>query len=393
MRSLPQIADIVSSFVLLPERSGLARLPRAPRRRRPESFDAAFDGRSLYYDVFWHADGMRVLLIGPPPVNLKRHYRTARFTALPSGTPLKARLFPSLSVMTTELADVPMGTQAIGIAFGPHELQAPVRRNLAELFRGRRLLFGMNRDNDLDWITFWARWHARRHGTDALVLFDNGSTRYAREEIAAALSSIPGLGVVAVPAWPGPFGQTDPAVRTNPYWAHFRQIASMGVVLRRFAPAAAGILNCDIDELASAPEGENVYALARKSSHGLLSMKGEWIEAVPEPGLRPRDHGDFPFRLREPKARHCDAGKWVLDPSRSWLSSLRVHPYWHWIEHRPLLAKRYVEGAHFWHFRGISTNWKDSRTGAAVPGQDLERDERLAEAMAALRPSARLQTA
>jgi hypothetical protein len=386
MSDTPILVNAEPQPVFLPEHSALRRLPRKPDRARPEAFLAAFETRALYYDVFWHADGRRVLLMGPPPVNLAGAYRKAKFTALPSGRPLSARRHPSLSVMTTELRDVPSGTEAIGIAFAGHQLVAPIGANLSPAFAGRRLLFTMSRDNDLDWIRLWAAHHAARHGTDAVVVFDNGSTRYGPAEIAATLAGVPGIERVAVPSWPWAFGRTDGAVKVDPYWAHFLQITSMGVLLRRMGAQAEAILNCDIDELAHAPEGASLYALARGTSHGLLAMKGQWVEPVPEPGVTPRDHADFPFRLTDQKARFCRAGKWVIEPSRPWLQRLGVHPYWHWIEGRPLLAKRYAGGAFFWHFRGINTGWKEDRTAVAPP-EGLERDPVLAETMALLRPS------
>lgn len=376
------VADPSPAF--LPAGSSLRRLPRRPERARPADFTAAFEDRALYYDAFWHADGERVLLVGPPPVNLAGQYRKARFTALPSRASLRSRRHPSLSVMTTELRNVPPGTHSIVMDFADEKLTIPVGASLVPDFAGKRLLFTMNRDNDLDWIRFWATHHASRHGTDAVILFDNGSTRYGLSDIAETLASVPGLAKICIPSWPWAFGRTDKAVSINPYWAHFLQIASMTVVLRRMGAGAEAILNCDIDELAHAPDGASVYALARGTSHGLLSMKGQWVEPVAEEGVVPRDHGDFPFRLTDEKGRFCRAGKWAIDPSRPWLQRLRVHPYWHWIEGRPLLAKRYAGGAYFWHFRGINTGWKVDRSAARL-GPGLERDPALAETLAPLR--------
>ncbi|MGV3651448.1 MAG: hypothetical protein ACO1OK_08490 [Devosia sp.] len=372
------VVDAAPSALLLPADLELRRRPRLARRARPPAFLEAFEARALYYDIFWHADGRRVLLIGPPPVNLKGVYRSARFRALPSGRQLKARRYPSLSVMTTALMDVPADTTAIAVSIGGIEMEAPLGPNLSSAFAGRRVLFTMNKDNDLAWIRFWAAHHAAQHGTDAVVVFDNASGRYAPRDIIATLCDVPGVQVVSVPSWPWVFGRTDPAVSVDPYWAHFLQIASMGVLLRRFGAMAEAILNCDIDELAHAPDGASLYALARGTSHGLLAMKGQWVEPVPEQGISPRDHADFPFRLRDEKARYCRAGKWAIEPSRPWLQRLGVHPYWHWIEGRPLLAKRYAGGAFFWHFRGINTGWKEDRQASEPDLSALERDPVLA---------------
>jgi hypothetical protein len=59
-----------------------------------------------------------------------------------------------------------------------------------------------------------------------------------------------------------------------------------------------------------------------------------------------------------------------------------VHPYWHWIEGRALLAKSMPKDALYWHFKGINTNWKQNRTKA--PEGELVTDELLARRFAML---------
>jgi hypothetical protein len=59
------------SAAFLPEQSPLRRRPRAPARHRPEAFEREFEDRALVYDAFWHVDGRRILLVGPPPLNLR----------------------------------------------------------------------------------------------------------------------------------------------------------------------------------------------------------------------------------------------------------------------------------------------------------------------------------
>jgi hypothetical protein len=241
-------------------------------------------------------------------------------------------------------------------------------------------LFGMNRNNDLAWIREWARFHQRLHGTDAVILYDNGSTAYAAEELAATLRAVPGLRHVAVPVWPQPFGRTDPAVRLNPYWAHFPQIASMNAVLRRYGAQAAGILNADIDELVAAPGGRSIYDILAELRHGLAVFRGRWVEAVPLGDEAAADHRGYGFAHTDPKRARSRPNKWALDPKRPWVANLRVHPYWHWIAGRPLFSKVTPEGALYWHFRGINTNWK--RAPETVARDELVLDAALAAAFA-----------
>jgi hypothetical protein len=361
-----RIVDTASSSAFLAEDPSLRRLPRRPGLARPEGFGAAFEDQALAYDCFWHGDGRRVLIVGPPPVNLWPHYRTARYAA--GATALRVRYHRSLSVMVTELDGVPADATEVTMALGG-EQRLPIRPSHVADFAGSRLLFSINKNNELAWIGEWARYHAAVHGTDAVVLFDNGSTRYAPAEIAATLAAVPGLTRVAVPSWPHKFGPIDRTLRYEPFWSRFLQIASMSVLLRRFGMKAFGLLNCDIDELA-APASPSIYDQARQSRGGLVTFRGQWVEAATAEGAP--THRSFTQRLRDPERRLSRPRKWVLDPSRSWVGRLNVHPYWHFIKGRPLLSKSSPPELSYWHFRGINTGWKRGVT--VPPAEALEAD-------------------
>ena len=369
------LLDAESSAAWLP--SGVRREPRVPQRKRPQSFLDAFDATSMAYDCFWHADGTRVLLVCAAPVNLVAGYALATFMA--SGVTLKQRFHTSLSVMIIELPDVPAGSSNVTMTFGKDTVELPIRANQSAALAGAKVLFGMNKNNDLAWIREWASFHQRLHGTDTVILYDNGSTDYAVADLVETLRAVPGLAHVAVPVWPQPFGRTDPAVRLNPYWAHFPQIASMSAVLRRYGASAAGILNADIDELVEAPAGRSIYDIASSLRHGLAVFRGRWIEAVPLADSA-IDHRDYGLMQRDPKRARSRPNKWALDPKRPWVANLRVHPYWHWIAGRPMFSKVTPDGALYWHFRGINTNWK--RTPDPVPRETLIPDTDLATAFA-----------
>jgi hypothetical protein len=373
-----------NSPAFLPERSPLRRRPRAPGRHRPESFERdEFEGRALVYDTFWHADGRRVLLVGPAALNLRPALTRARYIAIPSRKPLSARTYDSLSVRITALADAPADTTAIEMLLDGEKFVLPVQPNVSPTLAGARVLFTVSRDNELAWIADWAHYHARLHGTDAVVFFDNGSTRYAPAEIAATLGAIPGIRHAAVLAWPYRYGPFDAAVKVNPYYALFLQIAAMSVTLRRYAAAAYGLLNSDVDELVAAPPGTTIYDLAHAAPHGLVTFGGQFVEAVP--AGQPLEgevlrHRDFASRLRDSRARASRPRKWALDPQRAWVQNLGVHPYMHWIEGRPLFGKTTPAETFYWHFRGISTNWKDRRTDASHLAPEAVEVDRALEA-------------
>ena len=311
-------------------------------------------------------------------MNLMTALRAASYVALPSGQKLAATYHPSLSTMTTALSGAPEGTTAVRFDLGQEHWELPVGANYAAMLAGRRVLFTMSKDNDVAWIREWALWHTRLHGTDTIILFDNGSQTYGIETIEQELLRVPGLNFVALASWPGRFGRTDQALNVNPFWSHFLQITSMGVVLRRFGASAFGLLNCDIDELAATHSGRSIYDLLAEARRGLVVFRGRWIEAI---GESANGHRGFRSKLRDARASRSRPGKWVLDPTRAWVHNLDVHPYWHWIERRPWFGKSMPQDAYYRHFRGINTNWKENRT--TVPPVDaVEIDADLVDAFA-----------
>ncbi|MDP1730779.1 MAG: hypothetical protein Q8L54_06285 [Devosia sp.] len=365
------------SPAFLAEHGTPRRLPRAARKARPPGFFERFEDRALVYDCFRHADGARILMVGPPPMNLMPQFRAARFVALPSRTPLRAAYHPSLSTMITELTGAPAGTPAVAMSLAGEEFVLPVQPNHSADLAGRRVLFTMSKDNELGWIAEWARWHAALHGTDAIVLFDNGSTRYGVEEIEQTLLGVEGIGKVVVRSWPYRYGMTDPALFKDPFYILFLQVSSMSVALRRYAARAYGLLNCDVDELASTPPGTTIFDLAKTSSQGLVVMRGRYMEPVADADAPAagRTHRHFLRSFRDSKRAASRPKKWALDPRRSWVGSLDVHPYMHWIKGRPWFSKSTPEGIYYRHFRGINTNWKDSRTEAGdLRAEDLMED-------------------
>ena len=365
-----------SSPVFIPETSSLRRLPLSPERKRPPAFLETYESRALAYDCFWDAKGERVILVGPPALNLDPIFRAARFMASANGEPLDATFYPSRSTMLIALDGVPRGAREITLAFADLTFSLPIQPNQAERFRERNVLVTMNKDNDLDWIAAWAKWHVRLHNADGCLFFDNGSTRYTPADIAAALS-VEGMAEIAVVSWPHKYGRKDPAVLDRPHYPHFLQVSSLNVALRRFAWRAGGLLNCDIDELVGTVEGKDIFAFTRQSPDGLVTLKGRWIEPVASetqaqslPHLAYRHTSRFPFLSR------C-ANKWALDPSRDWIADLAAKPSVHRIYDVPKSLLRGAPQAAFWHFKAINTGWKEARGSDTPPALTLRRLEAL----------------
>ncbi len=357
-----------NSAIFLPESSNLRRLPRAPKRKRGQKFWDEFEDKALVYDLFWHSDGKQVLLIGPPALNLESHWLNAKFVALPSGKPLKAVFHHVRSTLTIALQQVPPETSQIRLEFAGHSFIAAIQTNMVKEFAGSRVLFTMSKDNSLSWIREWALFHHITHGADAVILIDNGSESYQPEDVAKTLADVAGINKVLVISWPYKYGPHDPGVIFHRFWANFLQVASFAVILRRFGREAFGLLNVDIDELAGPLAGTDIFTATKESQDGYFRLLGHWVEAVSEPNINEETPVHTAYRYVRRDIRHrLNAKKWGLDPTRSWLDDLAVLPS----VHRVMNISKEMSGraprGHFWHFKGINTNWKHDRLGKKPP--------------------------
>lgn len=378
---MPQKLSIECSSISLPEDGPLQRHARHPRRTRPQDFYRSFDARQLLYDVFWDHEGKRILAVGPAPRNLKVHLARARWLAMPSGQQLTVTIHASISTMVVEMNGAPQGTSELQLQMDDMNWTVPVSENLQSRTAGSKILFTMNKNNDLVWIREWAEWHVKLHGTDTIFIFDNGSNLYDLEDIETVLEGVSGLTRYGVIDFRHKFGPIDPAVKIDPYWARFAQISSMNIVLRRLGRHAKGLLNLDIDELANAPEGRSLYDVVEHVGEGLLILPGRWVEpnkTSDGTGTGILSHSAFSLIHKDPKEGDSSPVKWILDPKRDWVDKLNVHPYWHWVRGRPLFGKSLMPEALFWHFRGINTGWKtNSRSKPRHPDTELTVDQEL----------------
>ena len=350
------------SPVMLPpgvERGLRPATPGAPERSTP--FLDHFERKVLFYDVYWHANGERIILQGPPPVDLTDLYRTLTIVAQPGGARLDLQSHHSANIHLFSVR-APRGTTHLAISLGDTVQSAPVGPNHSAFFAGTNLLVTVSRNNDLAWISDWARFHVVNQGVTAVLLFDNMSDRYGIRALEETLAAVPGLrhfGVVPVPfKYTGP----DNAVPKDRFWAHFLQPAMFTNMLRRYGALANGILNCDVDELVVPLRSETVFEAARRSWSGTVYFRSAWVEPVPEI-LKPDGyrHSDFRNFAATTDYRRNPKHKWALTTKRRWLGALRVHAYAHKLRNGIPFARRVPGNAFVAHFRGISTSWKYDR--------------------------------
>ncbi|MFJ2759463.1 glycosyltransferase [Nocardioides sp. NPDC087217] len=337
--------DRVAPLVLAAD-APVKRTPPRPEHMRQADYLEKFDDTTVFYDVFEdHGD---VVLVGPPLLNLELD--------VPSGSVV--RDFKKVLRARVDL------TQADAVRAAGLEV-TPVGHSDLGLFRGRRVLMTMSKDNDPSWIRDWATYYAQVHGTDAVLVYDNGST-YGPEAVREALTGIEGIEIAVVVDWPFKYG---PQAGSGVYWdSDFCQSGGFEHARQKYLGLAAGVINADVDELVVSER--SIYELA--DEHGAVEYGGVWIAGARE------DHdglvySNYPFL--EADAPACPT-KWTVVPSKlpdtAWFG---VHSVF---EAQPT----HLDTVSYRHFRAVATSWKYNRGETEVNAAGDERDQDMAKVLA-----------
>jgi tetratricopeptide (TPR) repeat protein len=338
--------------------SPVLRRPMRPIVLRHGDFDDKYDFHTVFYDCFWSADGKSLKLIGPALMNLEADLKL-RFFAMPGGEELTPVAVPR--VFITELnIKAPRKLQALRIESSAGTAFVVPQPNLSSLFEGRRVLMTLSQNNELEWIRDWIIWHQRLHGCDAVLVYDNNSTRYDVSELKGCLASIPGITGLAL-NWPFRYGPFDGRLPlTYDLWeGHFSQFGMLEHARYRFLTTARCALNLDIDELVTCPGGKSICKLTEASPRGHLKFSGKWVETHRSSGTDPASkplHRDFWHRKAE-RTQGCE-NKYAVVPSRVPDSAqFGVHDIFGYVD------SKLPDGIELRHFKALNTNWSVDRPG------------------------------
>ena len=340
--------------------SGIKRQIRVPEAARPPEFDAQYDADTLWYDAV--RQGEDVLLFCPKLWDLARLLKRGQITA--DGAPVQLRTIRYHRRHDVARLAVPRSAHGLRIEAEGWSASCPISPDQRDLFAGLNVSLHISRDNAPEWIVDWARWHKARHGLQAMVVIDNGSTAYTPAELLAALAPV-GLTRAAVLSLPQPYGPVR--AKQGGGGAKFLQPAALNIVRARFLGRARAVLNADIDELVWSTTG-SVFDAAVASRLGMVSFAGRWTcpPGQAQPPLRHADHVCY-MDHRPCPTKYCIMPEGPL----RWLS---------WDVHRPerFPLGRFTrrEDIGYFHCRGVTTNWKSYNRLKArdvTPDPHLER--------------------
>jgi hypothetical protein len=269
-----------------------------------------------------------------------------------------------------------------------------IRPNACEVFRGRRVLFTLSKNNHPTWICDWMRFHRDLQNADGVLLYDNGSTTYTASSLLETMKRVSGFRVISVVEWPYKYGPQGLGRAT---WdSSFSQEGAMEDARWRYLADADAVLNCDIDELALTDEGD-LFDKAAASSCGYVQFSGRWVNAARKqalPSTIDNDSGEMTPRHRDstyqllpqwrwqgfrPKDIKLCPTKWAVVPSRCPSNA-------HWSVHEIVGMhgkKMKCDDACYRHFAQISTNWKNNRKNMELSDRNQHKEDlKLREAFA-----------
>jgi hypothetical protein len=376
---------------LLPQFTPLRRQSMRPLDARNADFDAQYDNETLFYDVFW-ATAMphgqpEIVALGPPLHNLAAATQDLRVSNVADGAALPWR-YQALDRHMQIRITAPHTVTALRFqsSLGDFTVQVPPRR--PSLFDGKRVLMTMSKNNKLQWIVDWVRYHRDVHGVDAVLLYDNSSTAYSVGDLAAALAGIQGV-VGGVVPWPFKYGPQG--MDAKRFWdADYCQHGVFEHARRQYLTGAHSVINADVDELVLSEDGASVCDAAANSWSGIVRYYGRWTIGCETQSAKARTpgsrHKDFNVVLRPDIQRRyglipidtnrCPA-KWTVVPSRCPdTSQWRPHVIDRWP-----VARLWTNAFSYRHFRELSNGWKYQR-GASVAFDPVlhEHDPHLAQA-------------
>ena len=360
----------------LPPEAATKRESIRPVEFRQPGFEEAFDASTLFYDLILSRNkhGNNLILIGPPFLNLFPSIYGGRIAGKPIASTISNYYFRD-GCCDVWIPNWDNDAVHLEFDFGSYRLTP--QRAATHLYQQRRVLFTLSRDNEISWIVDWVQFHARNHGANAVLIYDNASTKYAGEDLERSLKeAFPGFEINVVD-WPYKYG---PQGFKGGWWdSNFCQAGAFQDARFRFLDSASSVLNCDIDEFVVSEKGESIFDITEKSRNGCTMFSGKWISNATsgtQPAFNsPSDLRHSCFRYLARTEAVCPK-KWCVVPGRC-----KLEEYWgaHTVSGRDLVSS-YSDSFSYRHFRSINTNWKWQRGGPVVFDQKLHQFDEMLDA-------------
>lgn len=135
--------------------------------------------------------------------------------------------------------------------------------------------------------------------------------------------------------------------------ARFLKPALLNLCKERYLSSARGVLSVDVDELVYTSDGQSIFEKASNSWLKYVQFKGTWCDSTRTDDLvRHADHDVQRTDLPGCPTKYCIC---PIGPLKNLSWSI------HSLESRWRLPFVNIKSAFYYHFRRITTNWKNGR--------------------------------
>jgi len=266
----------------------------------PDQLDWVDD--TIFYDVFYKHDNSSIICIGPPLLNLEGVLELQEISC--NGRQLHYSHRKTFGDYILVVIKVPRSlrsefTVQLSFRFNLFEKVVEVSRNHPPV-RGNGknplTLVTVQKDNPLQWIKDWMRWHNRMHGVRHLVLYDNGSQEYGHDELVDTLHGGEEDFQSVLVNWDFPF--TRGGWSPGPAWDPWPKRGALNHWYLKYG-SCGWLLNLDIDEyLVAAENTTSLRDYLRQTPRRYLAFRERRVVQIgPEKPLAERSFWDFLYRV------------------------------------------------------------------------------------------------
>ncbi len=266
------------SSIRLPESLNITRKlhPRNANLSEREQKNWLFDRLTIFYDVFFHHSENKFVGIGPKLLNLKKYLLPMQVWCNKKKLSFQLTETKTICVLEVDAPDNVRDRSAIlNFQFSKFSVSLEIDTTRSVNSRvcnpsNKLTISTIQKNNHIEWIEDWIRWHKNLHNVQRLILYDNGSSD--KQRIVRSLKELDvGMNIVLV-EWPFEYGRSPDK---------FAQRGAMNHCRMRFAVRNGYCINTDLDEYLVNRSGQSLLEYLDSSFKderiGSIRMRESWI--------------------------------------------------------------------------------------------------------------------
>ena len=305
-----------------------------------------FDSKTFWYDAI--QDDNYIRLVCPKLRNFEKELKNGSFFLDDTRVDkFQIKRFRRTDILTIKTSSFVKKIKFESISLG---LSSELSKTNFSITDNKNCAMVINKNNNLEWIEYFAKWHVKFHSLQCLFILDNNSSKYANEDVQSVLKNS-GLCTLVILNLPFNFG---PASLGRPYHNRelFLQTSAYNILKFRFLKNARAVLCCDIDELVL-PSKINIFDATIKSKYGFLRFLGK--NRYHNFGSTHKiSHNSSFYKLGNKNSPK----KWCIDPkgklgNHSWTT--------HSIENLFFERRFFAKEFSFIHCVNVTTGWKGEK--------------------------------